>query len=196
MDGFAGRTQPLTSAATVRLLDQARNGDADALNGLFARYVPLLRRWASGRLPNWAREGTDTHDLVQDALTQTLRRLDDVTVTREGALQAYLRQAILNRIRDELRRVDRRPVRAALDDSHPDPGASPLEKAIGTEMVDRYDAALQKLTAIEREAIIARVEFGYSYQQVALAVGRPSAEAARLAVRRALVHLAEVMRDE
>jgi len=42
-------------------------------------------------------------------------------------------------------------------------------------------------------AKLARLELGYSYAQITVATGRPSTDAARMAVRRALVHLAEEM---
>jgi RNA polymerase sigma-70 factor (ECF subfamily) len=178
---------------TVQLIERARAGDRRALDELFERYIPLLRRWARGRLPKWARRGTDTQDLVQDVVVNTLRQLDTFDASREGALQAYLRQAILNRIRDELRRVTRRPANQPLVDRYQSADASPLDEAIGTETVDRYEQALAQLSPDEREAIIARVEFGYAYDQIAQIIGRPSADAARMAVRRALVHLAQLM---
>jgi DNA-directed RNA polymerase specialized sigma24 family protein len=40
---------------------------------------------------------------------QAFRRIEAFEVRGEGALQAYLRQAVLNRIRMEIRRVGRRP---------------------------------------------------------------------------------------
>jgi RNA polymerase sigma-70 factor (ECF subfamily) len=107
-----------------------------------------------------------------------------------GALQAYLRQAVLNRIRDELRRKRRRPERGDLDALEADHAASPVEQAIGREAVDRYERALTRLRPEEREAIIARVEMGYSYQELAEALGKPSPDAARKAAERALVRLA------
>src|SRR4051812_43045501 len=55
---------------TTRLLVRAQAGDADALNDLFRRHVPLLSRWARGRLPGWARDVADTHDLVQETAIQ------------------------------------------------------------------------------------------------------------------------------
>ena len=75
-----------------------------------------------------------------------------------GALQAYLRQAVLNRIRDELRRKGRQPDATDLDGLEIDHAKSPLELAIGQEAVERYERALEQLTPQDREAIIARVE--------------------------------------
>ena len=116
----------------------------------------------------------------------------------EGALQAYLRQTLANRIRDEIRGVTRRPAPSPLDQAAPpaDDQASPLEQAIGREALDAYEGALKRLRPSDREAIVARIELQYSYQQLAEALGKPSAEAARMAVARALVRLANDMHHE
>src|SRR4051794_3239411 len=181
-------------ATTADLLQRARLGDKEACNELFARYLPSLRRWARGRLPRWTRDLRDTEDVVQETLLQTLKHIDTFRPRHEGALQAYLRQALLNRVRDEVRRVSRRGVREEIvDDAHPDEGASPLEEAIGAEALARYEAALASLRPDEREVVIARVELRQSYQQIAAGHGKASADAARMAVSRALVRLAEEM---
>ena len=182
--------------ATIHLLERARSGDQVALEALFARYLKPLRRWASGRLPRWARDVADTQDLVQETLLQTFRRMDGFEARREGALQAYLRQALMNRIRDELRRFDRRGHAAALDPQAPDAGPSPLDAAIGSEQSERYERALARLRETDREAIIARVELGCSYDEMAAALGKPSADAARKAAQRAVVRLIEEMKRD
>lgn len=182
--------------ATIHLLERARAGDEAALEKLFARYLKPLRRWASGRLPKWARDMADTQDLVQETLLQTFKRIEGFEARGEGALQAYLRQALMNRIRDELRRFDRRGAPAALDTQAPDRGPSPLEAAIGQQATERYERALARLRDGDREAIIARVELGCSYEEMAAALGKPSPEAARKAAQRAVVRLvAEMQRD-
>lgn len=178
---------------TLELLRRARAGDRSAVDTLIARYLPRLQRWASGRMPIWARDMADTDDIVQEAVLRTFARLDDFEPRREGSLQAYLRQAILNRIRDELRRAASRTPSIEIDPHSPDPGASPFEHAVGTEMAKRYEGALASLSDDDREAIVARVEFGGTYEEVAVALGKPTADAARMAVGRALVRLAEAM---
>jgi RNA polymerase sigma-70 factor (ECF subfamily) len=181
---------------TFDLVERAKAGDDDALNRLFARYLPSLRRWASGRLPRWSRDLMDTDDLVQETVVRAVKRIDRFESRHEGALQAYLRQAIVNRIRDEVRRARRAPAPAPLDDNEKATDASPLEAAIGEEALERYEAALARLRPEEREAVIARVEMDGSYQDVAVALGKPSADAARMAVSRALVRLAREMSRE
>jgi RNA polymerase sigma factor (sigma-70 family) len=186
---------PLNLLSTIDLLERARRGDQDALNELFKRNQGPLRRWARGRLPRWTRDMRDTEDLVQETLVQTLKHIDTFQHRHEGALQAYMRQALINRVVDEVRRVNRYPAVSGLEDAdqHAVQSASPLEEAIGTQALERYEAALGRLRAEEREMIQARVEMQQSYQTIANSFGRSSADAARMAVSRALVRLAEEM---
>lgn len=186
---------PHASAAetSMELLDRVRSGDDEALNTLLERYIPALDRWSHGRLPAWARDGMDTHDLVQDTVVVALRHIGTFRAEFEGALQAYLRQAVMNRVRDLLRRAHRRPPPTELNASIPSDSASPLEEAIGSELLEQYEESLAELRAEDREAIIARIEMGQDYDQVALALGKPSKDAARVAVSRALVRLAAAM---
>jgi RNA polymerase sigma factor (sigma-70 family) len=186
---------PLDGApdSTATLLERARAGDQQAIETLFMRCLPPLRRWARGRLPGWARDVADTNDVVQEALLQTFRHLETFDARGEGALQAYLRQAVMNRIRDHIRRVGRRPVAVALQSEHADDQPSPLELAVGREAVERYEAALARLSEADRVLIVATVELGYSHERLAEATGRASPDAARRAARRALVKLAEEM---
>jgi RNA polymerase sigma-70 factor (ECF subfamily) len=192
-----GRAPDLSQAAetTVELLLRARQGDQSAIELLFARHLGPLRRFAQGRLPGWARDLTDTDDLVQDALLQTLKRLDGFESRHAGALQAYLRQAVMNRLRDELRRQARSPHRVDLADEALSDG-SRIANAVGAEVMATYDEALGRLKPEDREAVIGRVELGLSYGELALALEKPTADAARKAAQRALVRLAREMQRE
>ena len=179
--------------STLELVHRAKAGDRDALERLVERCLPPLRRWASGRLPRWTRDLMDTDDVVQETIVRAVNRLENFEPRHEGALQAYLRQAVMNRIRDEVRRSGRTPAATTIGDDHQDRAASPLDEAIGHEAVERYEAALARLRPDEREAIITRVEMDASYDAVARALGKPSADAARMAVSRALLRLAQEM---
>ena len=183
--------------SSFELLALARTGDGDALNRLLARHLPRLRRWAAGRLPGYARGRDDTDDLVQDTVVRALRNLESFEPRREGALQAYLRQAVLNQIRDAIRRAKRRPALDVLDEEMmTGQDVSPFEHAVGAETLSRYDAALAALRPQDREAIIGRIELGYDYKELATTLDKPTGDAARLAVHRALLRLAEEMRRE
>ena len=185
-----------TMETTHDLLSRARAGDSSATDALFQRCLPSLRRWAGGRLPGYARDLDDTQDLVQEAMLHTFRHLDAFEARHEGALQAYLRRAVANRIRDAIRRVTRRPVPTALGESHLDPAPSPLECAIGGEALERYETALAGLRASDREVIVARIELQQSYEEIARALGKSNAGAARVAMMRALARLVDAMDHE
>jgi len=179
---------------TYRLLERAKGGDREALNDLFARHIPTLRRWASGRLPRWTRDITDTQDLVQETVLQVFKRMEAFEPRGDGALQAYLRQALMNRIRNEFRSKGRRPAFENLDEQAPGDRTSPLDAAIRQEQIDRYGAALSRLTEQERALIVARVDAGLTYEEMAEKLGKPSWNAARMATARALLRLAEELK--
>lgn len=180
--------------STSTLIQRVREGDRASLDRLIERHVGPLRRYVTGRLPRWARDLADTDDLVQDTLLRTFSRIDDFEVRGEGALHAYLRQAVMNRLRDELRRKGRVPPVVNIDSLELAGNGSPLEETIGREAADRYVAALARLDPEERELIIGRVEMEYSFAELADMLGKPTADAARKAARRALLRLAEEMK--
>jgi RNA polymerase sigma-70 factor (ECF subfamily) len=181
--------------STLDLLVRVRAGDARASDELVERYLPELRRWTSGRLPLWARHAVDTDDLIQDTLIEVFRRINTFEYRGDGALLAYLRQALMNRIRNQIRAAGRRPPTGELDEQMENAGASPLEAAIGSEALVAYDTALEKLQPADREAIVARIELGLTYPELALALNKPSPDAARMAVTRALVRLTGHLRE-
>jgi len=180
---------------TVSLLTLVRQGDTQARERLFRRYLPVLTRWARGRLPSSARDLAETDDLVQVTLVRAMAHLDRFESRHEGAFLAYLRHALLNAVRDEIRRSRRRPTRKSLDPGIADPHRSAVEEAIGNEALERYEAALIELSEDQREAVILRLEFGMTHPEIAAAMFKPSANAARMVVARALVRVVEAMSE-
>jgi DNA-directed RNA polymerase specialized sigma24 family protein len=102
--------------STVDLLKRVRAGDAAARELPFARCLLALQRWTRGRIPAYARDLVDTVDVVQDAAIATLRNLDTFYPDHPGAFNAYLREAVASRIKDQIRRVKRRPAVVSLED--------------------------------------------------------------------------------
>jgi RNA polymerase sigma-70 factor (ECF subfamily) len=179
---------------TADLLGLIRGGDKAARDRLLARiYKPLLR-FAHGRLPARARDLTDTEDLVQVAMLRALDHIEAFDSRREGAFLAYLRSILMNLIRDEARRVKRRPEQEELPEDLATAGATPLDEAVGREAMERYDAALERLTEEQREAVVLRVEMGYTYAQIAEAMNLASTDSARMMVTRAIVRMSKLMR--
>jgi RNA polymerase sigma factor (sigma-70 family) len=194
-DDRGGRSGLDEGATSIELIRLARAGDRSAMNELFERNFPPLRRWAHGRLPRWVRNVAETADLVQDVMLNAFRRLDAVEIRRRGALQAYLRRAIHNRINDEFRSFGRRPHQEELDGTMSDARPSPLDVTLDAETRALYLEALARLRPADQELIVGRIELGYSYEQLATATTRPGSQAARVAVRRAILRLADQMHD-
>jgi len=158
--------------------------------------LPRMMRWARGRLPRHARGLLDTEDLVQDSLLRTMDNLSSIQAVNEGAFPVYLRTAILNRIRDVARRPD---LMAPLESGALEPGdraPNPLEDLIGRDTLERYDRALSTLPTGDQAAVVGRIELGIGYAELAGILGKPTPDAARMAVGRALAKLAQVMGDE
>ncbi|HVS01387.1 MAG TPA: sigma-70 family RNA polymerase sigma factor [Thermoanaerobaculia bacterium] len=183
-------------ASSLTLFLRARAGDVAAVSQLFRRLLPDVRRWARGRLPRWARQRVDTDDVVQEAFVALQRRLPELQPRGREALSAYLRMSIQNRIRDEIRRAGRVEVgwdaRAA---EKGDPRTSPADDAVRSEEEARYRAALRRLSPADQELVVGRLELDLTYEQLAMATQRPSADAARVAVRRAVLRLAGEIAD-
>ena len=186
---------PHDSPASSDLIRRARGGDRSALDVLFERMFPWLRKRARGRLPGWARGFIDTGDLVQDVLLHVFRRITRLESTSSVAFRAYLRRSVDHRIQDEMRRVGRRDTRGGLEekDIPASAGPSPLQQLVDGEAWDRYLRALKRLTPRERRLIVGRAELGYSFKQLALIDDRASPDAARIALQRALVRLSREM---
>ncbi len=179
--------------SSVSLILRAQDGDERAREELCARYLPRLRRWARGRMPVWARDHLDTEDIVQDALLQSVRRLDGFLPEHEGAFWGYTCQALRNRLLDVIRRASRRPPTAGLTDEFVANDPSPLEVAVGRDTLKRYEETLARLRPIERDLIVARVELGFDYSEITELLGKTSVGATRVAVSRALIRLAMEM---
>ena len=185
----------ISDEPTIELVIKARDGDRLAVEALLQRCLPELNRWAHGRLPAAARGNLDTGDLVQETVLHVLRRLDHFEPRHVGAMQAYLHQSVINRIRDEVRKVTRRPAPSELpvDLTADDP--SPLETTVRREAYRRYCAALDSLSPREKAFIVARIEAQWSTSEIARHFGIKSVDAARMAVGRALKRLMKVLEE-
>lgn len=190
-------TALLSDEPTVELILKARDGDHMALEAILQRCLPSLKRWAHGRLPAFARGHLDTEDLVQDAAFNAVRHLDTFRPQHVGAMQAYLRTSVINRIRDEIRKVSGRPaVEELAGDDVASAEASPLELAIRLESYELYRAALRRLRVKDREILVARLEAQWTASQVAERFGLRTTDAARVATSRAMERLVAAMNEE
>ena len=181
--------------STATLLFKVKAGDEQAKSRLFKQFLPIISEWAHGRLPQYARDLSETADIVQKSLLSALQNIDDFEAIREGAFLAYLRQIVLNNIRMEIRRVTRKNKHghAHNDIEVADSEVSIMQQVIGDEAMQRYEKGLMSLKDKAREAVMLRVEFGYSFAEIAMAVEMNSANAARMLVSRSLHQMTRFM---
>jgi RNA polymerase sigma-70 factor (ECF subfamily) len=179
--------------STRALILRIQAGDAEARERLISRFLPGLRRWAHGRLPQRARDLSETDDLVQVAFQRALPHIERFDPRREGAFMAYLHQILMNLIREEIRRVTRRPSSDPLPEDLPEDRPALLERTIGNDALSAYEDALTRLPEEVQQAVVLRIEFGFSHQEIADMLGRPSANAVRMQITRGLVRLTEKM---
>jgi RNA polymerase sigma-70 factor (ECF subfamily) len=188
----SGRAPVPITESTATLIGLVKSGDLAARERLIERFLPVLRRWAHGRLPASARDLLETSDLIQLTLIRTANSLAGIEAQREGAFLAYLRRTFMNQLRNEIRRSARGS--ASFDmEQLPDGRPSLLEEMVGRRLIDTYETALASLPEALQEAIILSIEFGYSHRELAEAIGSPSPDAARMSVSRALIRLSKAM---
>lgn len=193
----AGPRNARMTEPTEVLLRRIQAGDADARQALYDRSLPLLLRWAHGRLPQYARSASDTEDLVQISLMRALRHLDGFKASGSGAFLAYLRQILLNEVRHEIRSQRRHGgAHVAVEDVElVDEGRSAIELLVNEQRLRAYENALATLNRRQQELVVLRIEFGLSWQEIALEIGG-SVDAVRMTVTRALQRMAEVIGEE
>ena len=185
-------SESLPLDSTAALINRVKTGDQDAREQLAARYHPILMGWAHGRLPSGSRAMADTADLVQVTLLRVLDRMGAFEPRREGAFLVYLRRTLMNLLRNEIRRSFQDP-QQLVNEEVEDVRASLLDEIVSREVMESYEAALAQLSEPMREAVILRLEFGFSHREIADAIGSPSPNAARMLVSRALEKLSRAM---
>lgn len=180
---------------SYQLLLRARTGDQDAVERLCAYYLPRLHRWAEGRMPKDARGAVDTGDVVQEVLIKCVQRIPQFDPQQPWSFPAYLRNSLMNRFRDEARRIKRHPPASPLDSGAEAPDPSPFDRLMSIEGRERYEQALARLRPIDQQAIVTRCEWGMEYRDIAALLGKTTVNATRVAIHRALVRLAKEMAD-
>ena len=187
----------LTTTSNPRVRSSSAPGAATPRRSIASspRLRPPLAAVGERPVAAWARDLVDTDDLVQDSVLQTLKKVGDVrasTSRRPAGLPPT------GGTQPAARRVAAEASSTAVTDIEAvglEAEGSPLEAAIGREEAVLYETALGRLRPEEREAIIARIEMGYDWTpQPPRRWGKPSPDAARKAVQRAVVRLAEEIR--
>ena len=182
------------AAESRRLLARAQAGERRALNELFRRELPLLRRWAHSRVPRGLWRRADADDLVQLTFLRALRRYGSFQSRSGPQFQHYLRRILINLTRDEIRKALREPDMTDADELIAIRQPTSLDLMLGRDAIRRFRRALDSLPPRSKRALQARLEMGRSYADIARLIQAPNAEAARSVVTRAVERVARLMK--
>jgi RNA polymerase sigma-70 factor (ECF subfamily) len=173
------------SSQTQELLDQARGGDAAAINSLLERHREALRRMIDLRMDRALVRRVDASDIVQDVMLEANRRLQEYLASPTMPFQLWLRHMARDRLIDAHRRhrvagrrsLDREQplvARADLDRSTLELAAqlcdqelTPAAAATWHELQRRFQQAVEELDDQDREIVLMRHFEELSNQQVA-----------------------------
>ena len=167
--------------------------DSPSVEALVQHCLPSVQRWAHGKLPRGARGEFDTQDLVQEAALRMLRRVREFEPRHDQAVHAYMRQIVRNLVRDEARRLGRRPVFQEINEEVPCDQTGPLEFTISRERRAQYEKALRDVCPKDRQLLVARIEEEMKSRDIARIFGFGSTDAARMAVARAIKRLMRIL---
>ncbi len=171
---------------TALLLDRITAGDKEAENELVKQCYPLLSKWAHGRIPYAQKSLLETSDLVQETIIKGIKKLDTFESKGAGAFLAYLRKIFINCINESARKPNKNDdIDQFLNQR------THFSTEVDLDELILYEQALLKLNDIEQQAVILRIEFGFTYAEIAQEMNKPSEDAARMYVSRILAKLAK-----
>jgi len=140
---------------------QFKCGSPQALAQIYGKYVDSLLTLAAGLLD----DAHEAEDVVQDVFVAFARSANGFTL--RGNLKAYLTTAVVNRVRDRIRRQRKRPMPREAEAPVPSKARGPEEQLVFSEYAGRLSAALEQLPQEQREAIVLRLKANMKFKDIA-----------------------------
>lgn len=179
----------MTTLDTQQLIQQAQQGDSQAMTVLYQTYADMIYRYIFYRVPTTS----DAEDITADVFLKMVEGLPSYRFT--GApFEAWLYRIAAARIADFYRRAQRRPQDELTDnlrDSHP----APEEQLQVQQEVENLREVFQQFNEDEQSILILRFVERKSHKDVATALGK-SVAAVKSAQHRILVQLASLLGSE
>lgn len=194
--------------ATAELVRRSKDGDAEALNQLFARYNVMMVEVARRRLGPNLRLREDADDLAQTTFREAQRDFKKYEYRGEQALVRWLVQILQNKIRDRAEywgASKRNPGRVVSldansgDDDRPrlDPSSHDLSVTTQVQRKESFSylrKGLEQLNPEYRQAITLVFFEGKTLREAGEIMGGRTEDALRMMLRRAEGKLREILR--
>jgi len=142
------------------LILEFKRGSPQALQRIYEKYVAHLVTVAAALL----NDVNGAEDIVHDFFVSFGQSADKFRV--QGRLKAYLTTCVVNRVRDNMRKLRRQSVRldeAARVRSNVE---SPERSAVRIEQQEQLSAGISKLPYEQREALILHLQGGLMFKQI------------------------------
>lgn len=144
------------------LVEAVRQGELDALDTLYRRHAPALRRYAG----SLCRDAETADDVVQQAFLKLVHAAAEGTRVREP--RAFLIRIVRNLACDELRRQHAEPLEEDSLSARPEPV---LESVAVGDWSRRLSSAIGELPDRQQAAFVLAELRGYSYDEIATVIG-------------------------
>jgi RNA polymerase sigma-70 factor, ECF subfamily len=162
-----------------------RGGNERAAADLVARHARAVGRflYSSG-----ARE-SEVEDLTQEAFFRAFRRLE--SWREDASFRSWLFTIAGNLLKDEFRKQKRQRM-LSLDDRELADTRDPHAVRVAGESEERMQAGIAALPRLQREVFLLRVQQGFGYDEIAVALGTTPG-AARVHYHHAVKRLKEIV---
>ena len=182
----ASGTPEAGSAAFVRLVERARDGDEDAFAGIYRARVRDVIRYVASLVRH--------PDRVEDVVSQTfvLAWRDIPRLRQPYRFDAWLFRIAHNQAMSDLRRRPTAPLEAAPETADDSRDASPVALVEAGADADAVREALTRLPEIHRTVLVMRFLLELPHADVARELGKTEV-AVRALQYRALLRMRELM---
>jgi RNA polymerase sigma-70 factor, ECF subfamily len=156
--------EPNEDSTDLELIARWRAGDERAATSLVARHSPALARFAVS-----LGQRADVEEVVQDTFVRAFGSIESFRA--DSSLRTWLftieRRLILDRRRADRRRRDD----SSVDEVDAVTEFDALDEIVADEAEARVRSAVQRLSRMQREVFLLRVNEGLSYKEIAEIVG-------------------------
>jgi len=158
---------PETMTESAPLLAAAAAGDERAWRALVDLYGRRVFAMARSR----CKDSTVAEDITQSVFATVAEKIGSGGYAEQGKFESWLFRVVMNRVRDHVRRLRRRPDApdAGAIERHVSPEATPTDSL----MVDRLRWAMDQLSEADREVVEMRHHGGMSFKAMADVLDEP-----------------------